>query len=201
MIAYISRKTVIALIHYGTVHSRDAPIYQYGCEILISSILNFISIIVIALTLFYNSVPAFVYLTVMIPLRMTLGGYHADSYLKCWLLSNFDFLAVSLMIRYLNRLHLPTTFWVISTVTACIILLNRKPNINVHHSISRRAICANKKAAKYIVIINLTVWLVVYRLIPNPLYAHLATLTMVAEVLYKYIYCKRSKYVISKFHG
>lgn len=57
-------------------------IYQYGIEITISSIWNFVLILTVSLLL-GNFISGIVFQLFFIPLRMYCGGYHATSYLRC----------------------------------------------------------------------------------------------------------------------
>lgn len=74
----------------GIVKSSDVQIYQYGMELLFSTLVNVFLIIVISIMLGYPwlGVP---YLLSFIPLRAFAGGYHAKTHWLCFLVSSGTF--------------------------------------------------------------------------------------------------------------
>ena len=85
-------------------------VYRYGLEILLSSTLTSLSIII--LSLFLNSFGyALLYFLITIPLRMAAGGYHANTHKKCFLLSNCTYIILSLVHSLLLHCKLPSCIW------------------------------------------------------------------------------------------
>ena len=70
----------------GIIQEEDIDICRYGLDVFISSALEIVSILVIAAFVgnFFQAVLLF---TAFIPLRVYAGGYHADTKLKCYLIS------------------------------------------------------------------------------------------------------------------
>ena len=68
-------------------------IYQYGLEVLISNIISSISIITVGILIF-DILSTAVFLLIFILLRSYCGGYHADTYLKCFITTNITYLVI-----------------------------------------------------------------------------------------------------------
>ena len=60
--------------------------YRYGIEISISSLLNIV-LVVIAGILIHHIIESIVFLSLFILIRSFTGGYHADTYFRCNLLT------------------------------------------------------------------------------------------------------------------
>ena len=70
----------------GIIQKEDIDTCRYGLDVFISSVLEIASILAIAAYLknFFETV---LFFTAFIPLRVYAGGYHADTKLKCYLIS------------------------------------------------------------------------------------------------------------------
>lgn len=84
----IALKIANDLVTLEVIDRRDMAIYRYGLEVLFLSLLEILSILLIAFFIgnFFESV---VYFVVFIPMRLFAGGFHALTRLKCYLLSLF----------------------------------------------------------------------------------------------------------------
>lgn len=67
----------------GYIKSGDIQIYQYGFELLISSVVSLVLVVAIAFA-FGNTKLALAYLFGFIPIRVYAGGYHARSHTECY---------------------------------------------------------------------------------------------------------------------
>ncbi|MCX7714501.1 MAG: accessory gene regulator B family protein [Clostridia bacterium] len=63
----------------------DIEVYAYGLEILLSSVLNVLAVLLISVFVsqFWGTIA---FLIAFIPLRTYAGGYHADTHLSCFLI-------------------------------------------------------------------------------------------------------------------
>ena len=70
----------------GIIHTEDREAYQYGVELLLSTLLNVVAMLSISIVIgdTWLFVP---YLGSFIPLRLSAGGYHAKNNLCCILLN------------------------------------------------------------------------------------------------------------------
>lgn len=70
----------------GIIQEEDIDTCRYGLDVFISSALEIASILIIA-AFVGNFIEAVLLFTAFIPLRVYAGGYHADTKLKCYLIS------------------------------------------------------------------------------------------------------------------
>lgn len=70
----------------GIIQEEDIDTCRYGLDVFISSVLEIASILLIA-AFIGNFIEAVLLFTAFIPLRVYAGGYHADTKLKCYLIS------------------------------------------------------------------------------------------------------------------
>ena len=85
MLAAISKKISNALALKNVIPSEDESAYTYSFEILLSTILNFI-IMLIAAVCFGKIIEALLFAVGFIPFRMLNGGYHAKTNWGCMLM-------------------------------------------------------------------------------------------------------------------
>ena len=90
---YFIKKEIITRNEYD--------IYLYGFELLISTIINGMSIIMISLFMgcFFGGI---LFMIAFIPLRITTGGYHAKNHFLCFLTINITFGILLLCIRLVS---------------------------------------------------------------------------------------------------
>ena len=69
----------------GIIRSEDIEAYSYSIEVTLATIINFISIVVIAI-IFGRFVEMIVFAIGFVPLRMLKGGYHASTHIGCVLM-------------------------------------------------------------------------------------------------------------------
>lgn len=96
MIKFVSQKITVFLLHQNVIEDEDSDIYRYGIELIVSSIISVLNIMLISF-LFGIPFAGIVFLAVFIPLRMYAGGYHSDTYLKCNILFILVYLLVLLI--------------------------------------------------------------------------------------------------------
>lgn len=67
------------------------PVYIYGFELFLSTVSSMISILIIS-AIFFHIYSGCLFLAVFISLRLFSGGYHAETYGRCFILTNCVFL-------------------------------------------------------------------------------------------------------------
>ena len=96
MFVYLSKKASQFCVSNNIIQNEDAEVYEYGFEILLSTLINAVAIFVVSI-LTGNFVATLFFCIGFLPLRMTAGGYHAKTHLRCFLIlmaSYIAFLAV-----------------------------------------------------------------------------------------------------------
>ena len=66
----------------GIVAPEKNKIYAYGMELVLSGLVNVLSVLLISILIFHPA-DGLLFLVAFIPLRTTAGGYHANSHLSC----------------------------------------------------------------------------------------------------------------------
>lgn len=82
MITKIANKLTIFLCNREIISREDIPIYIYGYEAILASMVNFILIVTLGI-IFHQGWQSIVFFVVFALTRVYSGGYHAQSYLKC----------------------------------------------------------------------------------------------------------------------
>lgn len=128
-------------------------IYAYGLEIIISTGAGFLCIL---LSAFLMRVPALgvIFILVFSPLRMFVGGYHAQTYKKCFFISVSSFLILLFISKKIGNtiLLLPVIF---IFLCACCYILSKRPVINKRQEISVQKQNRNIKIARMILEIDI----------------------------------------------
>ena len=98
MISGLSSCLVETLLKNDIIENKQAPAYQYGFEIFISTIVT--CIITLASGLILNCLSAvLLYFGLFVMLRSVCGGYHAGTYWQC----NLTFLLVTIAVLLIYK--------------------------------------------------------------------------------------------------
>ena len=122
MIQKISQKISYLWALNGIIPTGDSEIYEYGTQLVISTFINTIIIIVISIAI---GMPLYwlFFILAFIPLRTTAGGYHAKTHFSCILSFCLEFLIFSLLVRFFSfffSLLYFATCSVLSLILICI---------------------------------------------------------------------------------
>ncbi|MDR0914802.1 MAG: accessory gene regulator B family protein [Oscillospiraceae bacterium] len=100
MITRLSQKVSLFFVANKVIEQEDEQYYRYGLEVLISTSLSIISVIIISIITnrFFETL---LYLAGFIPLRTVAGGYHAKTHLRCYLVLIFSYLIFLSIIFFL----------------------------------------------------------------------------------------------------
>lgn len=98
MITHIARMVTVFLLKHNSIDESSIDIYQYGNEVIISSLIDVI--IVIAIGVLFNELgQAVAFFITFFALRCFTGGYHANTYFKCKLVFVINILLVLCIIH------------------------------------------------------------------------------------------------------
>ncbi|MGN0631755.1 MAG: accessory gene regulator B family protein [Ruminococcus sp.] len=99
MITFLSKTISHFLYRNSVINKQELEVYQYGFEIIISTLLGFLITLLVGVV-FQMILLSVLYYVIFVVLRQLTGGYHADSYLKC----NLVFFGVSLFTLGMTKL-------------------------------------------------------------------------------------------------
>lgn len=115
MLTHLARRISSFFISKGTIREDERQIYDYCFEIMLSTILNFCSVMVIAIitqTVFLT----LCYIVGFMIIRATAGGYHAETHMACFMI-----LIVSYAIYLVILLNLSNKIISVLTISICVI--------------------------------------------------------------------------------
>lgn len=151
---YFAKTFTNKLREHNVISSGEFNIYYYGFEILFSTTFTAISILLISC--FINSfIFGLLYLFITMPLRSTLGGYHAQTYLRCYISSLCLYYVVSSLCQLLVTYNVPDLWLYILLILCSVHLFTSKPVQNQNHPVSDTVLHKNKKIANKFLIFYL----------------------------------------------
>lgn len=99
MIQKINDKIINWLIREGSVDEEDREVYQYGIQGIIENGIT-LMVIFLDMVILKSIVLGIVFILSFKYLRRYSGGYHADTYLKCFILSDISFICAIILVKY-----------------------------------------------------------------------------------------------------
>lgn len=142
--------------HCKKLSVKKKAIYVYGTELLLSTFFASCSILLIS-SLFQNIAFGICFLFFFISLRIVTGGYHAQTYFRCFVLSNSVFLICFLFVYHLQSFFKTYIFFVLILLSS-IVILRYGPIKNINHPLSENQYTKNKRLSLYILFFH---WIVV----------------------------------------
>jgi accessory gene regulator B len=134
------------LIANKIIDIEDRDIYIYGLELLISTLLTSISILILGFFI-GEFISAIVYLLVYFLLKSYTGGYHAKHYYECYIYSIL-FYIILVIIRNVTLAVYQPIFGLISLISSVIIIFEFAPVENKNNPKTKEEIIRNKKIAR-----------------------------------------------------
>lgn len=148
MLNKISKTIAKVLVEKTENKQQMEEVYIYGLELIISTMVGFVSIVLLS-ALLENFLSGVVFICFFAPLRMFVGGYHADTYGKCFLVSNVSYLFLLLLKEIIWDVISPSVLILILFIADSYIFL-KAPIINEKQRINNEKRLRNKKIARII---------------------------------------------------
>ena len=117
-------------------------VYVYGIELLLSTLSSVCSVLILSL-LFWKITDAILFLLIYISFRAFCGGYHAKTYIRCFVSTNLTFITVALFA------HLCRSAWLAIAlfVSSAAVIISFAPISSVRHPLSLKRLCLNRRIA------------------------------------------------------
>lgn len=148
MLYKVSAKLAKKLVEHSEDEKED--VYIYGLELIISTVVELASILLISYLLFELK-SGLIFLIMFVPLRLFTGGYHAKTYGKCFVISNCAYLTI-LVLKYIMWDNIPSEIWIeLLLIASCYIAANA-PVINQAQPINEYKQMRSKRIARFILI-------------------------------------------------
>lgn len=141
---------VECLYRHCNLQMERRAVYIYGSQLLFSTTLSVLSILVITALL---PKPYFggLFILIFIGLRIFVGGFHAKTYQNCFLITNTTFVATVLaahILSYFGNSQLTFSILVSSTIVIWVLT----PIRNKYHPLSDKTYLKNKKFGRALVV-------------------------------------------------
>lgn len=120
-------------------------IYVYGSELFLSTFLGVLSIILIS-GLSGHFFSGFIFLLIFISIRLFSGGFHASTYLRCFILSNLSYFVAFLISCLL--LKVPSVCGFLLLALSDFVIFAFSPIRNDKHPLSEKTYSKNKVIAR-----------------------------------------------------
>lgn len=119
MIQKLSKQFAQNIISLGRLQEINEPILCYGCELILTSIIGLL--LLIALSFLIGHPMAWLFFVMgFAPHRTTAGGYHADTRIKCYIVTS-GMLLLGTLAAYSFTWN-KYTYFVISLISAALVL-------------------------------------------------------------------------------
>lgn len=140
--------------------SEDAfSIYKYGFTLLYSMVFSAISICTLSFILFDSPIYAIIFIFVFVSIRIYSGGFHAKTYLSCFILNNLFFIIIMFVALSMRDFYF--LFPIFSLFSSFYIYRNT-PVSNSFHPISQSKVVIYQRKTKFILIIVLIITMTLY---------------------------------------
>lgn len=149
-------RTTDFLVSCGAIKQEDISIYQYGLEVLYLSMLEVMSILLLAVWV-GNFFETLLYFAVFIPMRLFAGGYHANTRLGCFFVSLGVYGAFSMVVAFATISYL----WLVLLVMVALVIIWRyAPIVHKNHNVSCEAFVRARNISRNLAMIDLLIILV-----------------------------------------
>lgn len=152
MLRNISSRLTDKLIAQKEFCHYDRDVYIYGIELIISTLAGLISIIGVS-KLYSCTILGVIFIIFFVPLRLFTGGYHANTYGKCYFVSILSF-GILLSIQYFSWNKISSLFWLFLLLVADFYICKNAPMINRNQEISPQKKQISKAMARKIVFVE-----------------------------------------------
>lgn len=150
-------RTADFLLACGAIKQKDISIYRYGLEVLYLSVLEVMSILLLAVWV-GNFFETLLYFAAFIPLRLFAGGYHANTRLGCYFVSLGVYGAFSVVVAFATISYL---WLVLLAMIALVIIWRYAPIVHRNHKISQKDLFSAKSISQNLALVELLVVIVV----------------------------------------
>ena len=143
MIDQLSMSIARFFVSKKLIPENELDSYAYGYQVILISIINWSSILIIAI-LTHSLIDTLFYMLPIVILRRHTGGYHARSYAQCYILSISFYLIVLLLTRFIPAAAVYAIAPVISVITY-ISILKYAPIEHANNPQSRKRMITHRK--------------------------------------------------------
>ena len=160
MLNKIANHLVNLLEKYYTLAEEERPVYIYGFELLLSTLSSMITIIFISIIICKPSYAIF-FLLFFFSLRLFTGGYHANTYLKCFITTNIIFISTIFLTELVLFLEIEWIFSIFVIISTALVWIF-SPIKNDNHPCSEKTYKKNKKISRFLSTLYSLIFICIY---------------------------------------
>lgn len=178
-------------IKNNIISPNNKELYIYGFQLILSTLSSMLTILLTAT--FINISYGILFLLFFIPIRFYAGGYHASSYLKCFIYTNSLFiitLALSLIVYIYGLLP----YYYLFIIAGIIYFWINTPCINQNNPLSYTYLLKNRFISRKILILYFIVIILTYQINHFLFILEINTLFLVTILFI----CGNLKYIMSE---
>ena len=181
MIARLAKNISSFFVTNNIIKSEDKEVYDYSLEIMLSTILNGLVVLLIAI-LTRSFLLSIVYLVGFLPLRGMAGGYHAKTHFRCMLVLLFTYSAFLLVIKFIPQNAVVYSL-AVSVLLSFLLIFILAPVEDKNKPLSEKEVKKLKKKSRVAVAVYTVAIVVIFLLLPNKLYALALSLGVLSVAL------------------
>lgn len=178
----LARKGTKILLSRGIIKESQVRLYEYGFELLFSTVITVLFILLIGI-LWDELSRTMIFLLFFIPIRITAGGYHAKTYSRCFIVTNL----IAMLCVWGSRLLYDMSFsfgfsWVIFCGT-CVYIWKNAPIIPAQYRERTRREDINRKYSRNVLKIEIIMVLFLSLVKSALMYTAISTSCIVALMM------------------
>ena len=193
MISRMSRNISSFFIAHGIIPENEKEVYSYSFEILFSTIINFLALLIISI-ISHTFLETMLYILGFVPLRQITGGYHAKNHVRCFLILMFSYTLFLIILLFMPKTHL-FIFTITNIVVSTVLVLVFAPSEDKNKPLSEDEFTHFKKASRIAVVVYIACILMLVVFIANTAFAYslaAGVLTVAISLMANYIKYKKS---------
>lgn len=148
-------KIVRQLTISGIIQSEKKELYRYGINQLFNNLFSIAAFLIISILL-KGIAEATIFLLTYFPLRVYVGGFHASTAFRCWILSSGLLAAVLLVINYISIPQICYNLFACLSIGVIIIMM---PIEDANKPLDEKEIRVYKKRGLIVLIIEALIFL------------------------------------------
>lgn len=119
MLHALSNRMAARLKNRGIINDENIDVYTYGFELLFSFLFS-TSVIILIGTIMSKILETLVFLSIFVILRSYTGGYHAETYAKCTVVTFSTYILVILLTVFIE--FVPKSIYILGT-SLCLLII------------------------------------------------------------------------------
>lgn len=119
MMEQLSKMCTEVFLKYKVISDDEFEIYVYGFDLLFTTMLSVVSILILASAL-SSFLDGIIFILIFFVMRMFVGGYHAETHWGCFIVTNVTFCISLFFYRVLYRLSLYNCIFIFLISVGCI---------------------------------------------------------------------------------